>query len=110
MQARWASGRLDGPAGGPGSTKVCGVSTSAQFGSMLHVCVYIYMCVCMCIGYILGYSVVYSCYLQIYVGEFGFIATNPKTIYIYRFILYTLNDQTLEICRVCSETPCLDNI
>ena len=49
MQARWASGCLDGPAGGPGSTKVCGVSTSAQFGSMLYVCVYIYMCVCVCV-------------------------------------------------------------
>ena len=28
----------------------------------------------------------------------------------YLSYIYTLNDQTLEICRVCSETPCLDNI
>ena len=80
MQARWVSGCLDGPAGGPGSTKVCGVSTSAQFGSMLYVCLYIYMCVYVYRVYtrVLGGILLLS--PDIYVGEFGFIAANPKTI------------------------------
>ena len=87
MQARWATGCLDGPAGGPGSTKVCGVSTSAQFwihAVCMCMCIYIYVCVCVCLyrvyTWVLGGILLLS--PDIYVGEFGFIATNPKTIYI----------------------------
>ena len=93
MQARWASGCLDGPAGGPGSTKVCGVSTSAQFwihAVCMCMCIYIYICVCVyvCIGYILGYSVVYSCYLQIYmlVSLGSSLLIQKLYIYIYIYI------------------------
>ena len=83
-----ASGRLDGPAGGPGSTKsLWGQYVSPVWIHAVCMCVYIYIYMCVCVVY------VYRVYTRVLggvlllspdiVGEFGFIATNPKTIYIY---------------------------